>query len=330
MSIESRSYQYGSIFGPWQLGERLGSGSGGMSAVFMLHHRGADFDECSVLKVISLIEETGKYKDYSQYQKEECANTLRIRKDQAKQEVKLMELLRGYTNIVDYLDYDFSEWADNSGFGCDLLIRMELLNGLRSEMKQGRLFSETEVIRIGKDICNALILCHSKNILHQDIKPENIFVNRDGNYKLGDFGIARILDPSVDANTSIGTLQYAAPEQLRGTYDKRVDIYSLGLVLYELSNQNRLPFADSSYVSEEAVNQRLKGKQLPRPACASEALANVIMKACASAVKDRFRSAQDLWDALDAVERMEKKERNRFLPGLKRAAIRQYLSRKLM
>lgn len=61
-------------------------------------------------------------------------------------------------------------------------------------MQEGKRFAEAEIIKIGRDICAALVLCHGKDILHRDIKPENIFYNKDGNYKLGDFGISKILD----------------------------------------------------------------------------------------------------------------------------------------
>ena len=180
-----------------------------------------------------------------------------------------MSTLRSRTNTVEYLDHTFVEWEENGCFGCDMLIRMELLQDLRREInrRDPAVLSQREIIKIGKDICQALILCHSKRILHRDIKPENIFFNQDGNYKLGDFGISRILSAAANsqASTGIGTPQYWAPEQMSGRYDQRVDIYSLGLVLYELCNGNRLPFAASSYVTDEEILLRLQGVRLPPP-----------------------------------------------------------------
>lgn len=300
MSIESRSRQFGKVFGHWQIREFLGSGSGGKSAVFRLVHSDSGSVN-SALKVISLIEKQGHIERLSDTRKEEYGRVKQICKEHAEQEVLLMSGLQGRTNIVDYLDHTFVEWADENGFGCDMLIRMELLKDLRSEIENDRNFSQEDVLKIGREICNALVLCHSKNILHRDIKPENIFSNEDGNYKLGDFGVSRILSvaPTSKASTGVCTPEYAAPEQLSGKYDTRVDIYSLGLVLYELSNGNRLPFATSSYITEKEVQERMLGKPLPPPRNVSKELAAVILKACAFKPEDRYQTAEELLDALN-------------------------------
>ena len=302
MSIESRSGRYGMLFGDWQIRRTLGGGSGGRTAVFELYRNSSGWDEFSALKVVSLIEERGRRESFSLDRRNEYDTAMREHKAKAEQEVRLMEQLRGKTNIVDYLDHKFVSWSDDYGFGMDLLIRMELLKDLRGELRQGRTFREEEIIRIGKDICRALVICHGKGILHRDIKPENIFFNADGDYKLGDFGISRMMGsgPAM-ASTGIGTPEYAAPEQSSGRYDKSVDIYSLGLVLYELSNKNRLPFASSSYTRLEEVQLRLQGKPLPKPACAGEQLSGVILKACAFRPEDRFRSAEEMLQALEQI-----------------------------
>ena len=225
------------------------------------------------------------------------------RKSLALEEVKLLYALKGHTNIVSYEDRVTQPWNSADAFGVDLLIRMELLQDLRKKINSGVIFPESEIIKIGKDICNALMLCHRKNILHRDIKPENIFFNKNGDYKLGDFGVSRILDGcrTTKASTGIGTPEYAAPEQGSGSYDKRVDIYSLGLVLYELSNGNRLPFATSSYVKEVDIQRRLAAKELPKPAYASAELAKVIQKACALRPGDRYQTAKEMAAALDSI-----------------------------
>lgn len=302
MSIESRSRQYGKLFDHWQIREFLGSGSGGKSAVFRLVHASSSSVQ-SALKVISLIDKRGNFESLSESRKAEYERVKNSYRDKAEQEVLLMNGFQGRTNVVDYLDHTFVDWADESGFGCDLLIRMELLKDLRGEIEKDRVFSQKDVLKVGRDICTALILCHSKNILHRDIKPENIFFNDDGNYKLGDFGISRILDstPMSKASTSVCTPEYAAPEQISGQYDLRVDIYSLGLVLYELSNGNLLPYATSAYITEEEVRERMMGNPLPAPRNASKALAAVILKACAYRPENRYQSAREFLDALNSV-----------------------------
>lgn len=312
MSIESRSNQYGSLFGSWHVQKLLGGGSGGRSAVFQLYRSSSGWQEFCAMKVVSLIEERGRQEAMHPVRREEYSTAARQYMEAAEQEVRLMEQLRSRTNIVDYLDHQFVNWYDENSFGVDLLIRMELLQDLRSELRRGRCFREEEVIAIGRDICRALVICHSKGILHRDIKPENIFFNKDGDYKLGDFGVSRIISsaPSAVASTDIGTVAYAAPEQFRGAYDKRVDIYSLGLVLYELSNGNRLPFASTGYATDTDIQKRLLGNPLPVPcdrrpegptAPAVSRLSRIILKACAYRPQDRYASAEEMLRALDAL-----------------------------
>ena len=303
MSIESRSRKYGQVFNHWQITDFLGSGSGGKSAVFRLIHTDPNSSVQSALKVISLIEKRGCFENLTDNRKNDYLRVKTSCKELAAREVLLMNELQGRTNIVAYLDHEFIDWEDEYGFGCDMLIRMELLTDLRSKIEQDHIFSESEVLKIGKDICSALILCHKKNILHRDIKPENIFFNSDGNYKLGDFGVSRIISsaPMSKASTGVCTPEYAAPEQLSGNYDIRVDIYSLGLVLYELTNGNLLPFATSSFVSEREIQERISGKPLPNPSNASKDLAAVIQKACAFRNEDRYQSAEAFWNALNSI-----------------------------
>ena len=299
VSIESRSNQYGTVFDHWQIQELIGPGSGGKTAVFLLKRNDA-FQDFSAMKVVNLIEERGRYEDLPAYRKKEYDDALKECKAKAIPEVQMMLDLRGNTNVVDYLDHKFHSWSDSSGFGCDLLIRMELLEDLRKVIRSGRTFTESEILKVGRDIATALFLCHSNGIVHRDIKPENIFVNKKGDFKLGDFGISRILgtSPNVMASTGVGTPEYAAPEQFFGHHDKRVDIYSLGLVLYELCNRNRLPFATSSYVRPEDVERRRMGTPLPKPEGINAGLWSVIQKACAHKVADRYGTAQEFLEAL--------------------------------
>lgn len=316
MSIESRRHQYGTVFDHWQIGDKLGSGSNGRTAVFHLHHKESSQEE-SAVKVITLIEEEGRLSEFSDYRRAEYEAELEQRKSHALREVQLMYALKGYTNIVSYEDRVTEHWVEDNSFGCDLLIRMELLQDLRKIIRTGHIFSEAEIIQIGKDICSALILCHGEKdpIIHRDIKPENIFVNSRGTYKLGDFGVSRILDKcqGATATTIVGTEAYLAPEQLRKGYDERVDIYSLGLVLYELCNRNRLPFADNTYATEQSIRLRLAGNTLPAPCNASPELAKIILKACAFKPNGRYKTAQEFLDALSQVGTKDSTKRFRKL-----------------
>ena len=301
MSIDSRVRQYGSVFGKWKIREYLGGGSGGKTGVFRLVRVHDGWEEVCALKVVNIIDEAGKELDLTEEFRQDYRKHRRDLCRKAEQEVQLMYRLGSCAQVVNYLDYTFSDWQEENRYGCDMLIRMEFLTSLE-EVRRRRGYEEKEVLRIGRDIAAALVRCHQEDILHRDIKPANVFVTAQGDYKLGDFGIARILDDSHQAYTSTGTQVYAAPEQYRQeTYDHRVDVYSLGLTLYELSNRNRLPFAETSYARDDEIQMRLLGKPLPPPDDASPALAAVILKACAFDPKERYQSAQELLDALNRI-----------------------------
>ena len=118
---------------------------------------------------------------------------------------------------------------------------MELLTSLQQVLRE-RTLSEKEVIKLGKDISRALILCEKKHIIHRDIKPMNVMVSQFGDYKLGDFGVSKIMDHTTFA-TAMGTPEYQAPEVVHmEKYGHTADIYSLGIMLYWLLNNRRMPF----------------------------------------------------------------------------------------
>ena len=219
-------------------------------------------------------------------------------------EYNLMRELNGQTNIVDCAD--FATVPHEDGIGWDVYIRMELLTPLTTVMRQKKL-TEEDVLKIGKDICRALMLCESNNIIHRDIKPENIMVSKFGDYKLGDFGIARTMDHTTNA-TMVGTERYMAPEVIRREkYGKEADIYSLGLVLYWMLNNRKIPFIDADslpYADElsRAQSRRVNGEPLPPPKYGSDELRKVVLKACEYRPADRYSSAEEMYRALDAVK----------------------------
>jgi len=220
-------------------------------------------------------------------------------------EIKLMVSLKGTQNIVSVEDYKVIE--KNGKIGWDIYIRMELLTSFNDFIGEKKL-TEKDVIKLGLDICSALELCAQRGIIHRDIKPENIFISDFGYFKLGDFGIGRQLEKSVSARTRKGTLNYMAPEVNNGShYDSRADIYSLGIVLYKLLNNNRIPFLDPykqivQYGDRvKAVEKRMDGEPLPPPVQASTELAAVILKACAFKPEDRFGNSALFKSALSGL-----------------------------
>lgn len=219
-------------------------------------------------------------------------------------EIRLMESFKGTQNIVSIEDYKVIERTDVLGW--DIYIRMELLTPFSTYLCDRKMTQE-DVIQLGCDICTALELCGRRNIIHRDIKPENIFVNSFGSFKLGDFGTARNMESLTGGLSQKGTFNYMAPEVVSGCdYDARVDVYSLGLVLYRLLNNNRLPFISEKQLlspaeRRNAFDRRIRGEQLPPPSGASENLAKVILKACAFRPEDRYENAAQMRTALQAL-----------------------------
>lgn len=138
--------------------------------------------------------------------------------------------------------YDFGQAG---GF---YFLLMEFVDGVNlRQLLQTKRLTPQEALRIVPQVCEALQCAHENNIVHCDIKPENLLVDKMGTVKIADFGIAKMIGhevtaPMTDAETqneksasyTLGTPTYAAPEQQSGNADQRADIYSLGVVLYEL------------------------------------------------------------------------------------------------
>lgn len=288
----------------WEIEKQLGRGSYG--TVYQAVRK--DYAESrTAIKIISIppdasltdslrsegIGDTGM-KTYLQ----ELVNTFVV-------EIQLMESLKGNPHIVSIDDYKVVEHTGDTGW--DIYIRMELLTPLQTYLCDKKM-SEEDVIRLGIELCAALEACEQKHILHRDIKPENIFLSDFGNFKLGDFGVARRLGQMNGSLSQQGTLNYMAPEIARGeSYDGRADIYSLGIVLYRLLNQNRLPFLNtekqllSPNEREAALERRLRGDPLPPPRNASDAFSDVILCACDPDPNLRYSSASEMKRALARI-----------------------------
>ena len=220
-------------------------------------------------------------------------------------EFSIMFKLKGTANIVSCEDLRVLEHPD--GIGWDILIRMELLHPLLPYVYQHPM-ARRDIIRLGIDICKALELCQRYNIIHRDIKPENIFISDNGDYKLGDFGIARTIERTTSGLSKKGTYSYMAPEVYIGKkYGFSVDTYSLGLVLYRMLNKNRGPFlpqppeAITFSSREQALGRRISGEALPRPFYGEGRLGEIVLKACAFDPKDRYSSPQQLRQELEAI-----------------------------
>ena len=302
MSIEALKQ----IWPEWQVkGRPLGKGS--FSVVYKAVRRDHGVESYAAIKVISIPTDPSEVDSLrSEGLDMNAARTyLQQIVTDFVNEIQLMESLKGVQNIVSVEDYKVVEKTGEIGW--DIYIRMELLTSFNAYICDKKL-TEKEVIKLGCDICTALEICAKRNIIHRDIKPENIFINNFGDFKLGDFGIARKLENMTGGLSQKGTFNYMAPEVAKSSkYDARVDIYSLGIVLYRLLNGNRLPFLDTKKQlldpneKKNAVDRRLRGEALPAPCDASPAMANLILRACAYDPNMRFTSATEMKQALMSV-----------------------------
>ena len=297
--------KYEPIFGKWHIVRELGEGSFGK--VFEIERRDFGGTYKAALKAITIPQSQSEVKDILASGMDEQSATSYFRGfvEEMIAEFVLMSKLKGHSNIVSYEDHDVIQHAE--GIGWDIFIRMELLTPLLDYTRKSDL-SRSDVIKLGIDICKALEVCRKNNIIHRDIKPQNIFISDLGDFKLGDFGIARTVEKTMGGLSKKGTYHYMAPEVFKSEpYGASVDIYSLGIVLYRFMNNNRLPFFPpfpspiKFSDSDAALARRMKGETIPAPANADDALSQVILKACAYSPKDRYLSPSDMRRDLEAL-----------------------------
>ena len=220
-------------------------------------------------------------------------------------QISLTMNLRENPNIVSIEDYYVYEHPDEIRW--DIFIRSEYLTSLSDFMIQNEL-DEKAVCKLGIDICQAISHCQKRDIIHCDIKPDNIFISQNGDYKLGNFGFAGTLSRTNGSMASFDADDYMAPEMLlQKGYDSTVDIYSLGIVLYKLLNNNRMPFidAEADHISandkKQALENRLNGDNFPAPAHASTEMSIAILKACRFEPSQRYQSADEMRSQLHKV-----------------------------
>lgn len=294
------------IWPDWKATKLLGEGSFGK--VYEIVRNNFGIEEHCALKVITIPSSPAELQSMRNEGMDDASATAYYKGlvEEFVQEIALMSKLKGNVNIVGYEDYAVIEHEDSIGW--DIIIRMELLTALPAYIKD-RSFTVNDVIKLATDVCNALEVCHEQKIIHRDIKPDNIFVSQNGDYKLGDFGVARTIEKTVSGLSKKGTYTYMAPEVYKGeAYGTNVDLYSLGIVMYKLLNNNREPvlpphpelikYSDKN----DALVKRMNGDIIPPPANCNEFLSRVILKSINFKSWERYQLPSQMKADLQSVK----------------------------
>ena len=210
--------------------------------------------------------------------------------DRFRNELKLARKIR-HKNVCQMYDLN----KENEKY----YITMEYVPGedLKSFIRRSRQLSINGAVSIASQVCEGLIEAHKHGVIHRDLKPSNIMIDRDGNVRIMDFGIARSLKSKgiTGAGIMIGTPEYLSPEQADGEdVDSRSDIYSLGVILYEIVS-GQLPFQGDTPLSL-AVKHRIEKPKNPRTINPGipESLSQIILKCLEKNRDDRYLTAGEL------------------------------------
>ncbi|MBQ3137149.1 MAG: protein kinase [Clostridia bacterium] len=284
------------VFGEWYTDKQIGTGTDGK--VFSIYREKYDgTKEKSILKIIRLGENRNERKTFNLnenedvYEEEYDGEYEKIIRS-IKKNIRSVRKSDDGKYFVRYEDLELRKASD--GKGKLILIKLEECRSLTDILKELS-FTLEETMRLGINICNSLIKCRSFGYIYPNLKPENILFDRSGRCKLGDFGTFSCLEPSKTSIAYKRTQYFMAPEVIRtGNVNCTVDTYSLGLILYMLTNRNRLPFMEpypqnvtiNSY--NTATQMRVSGNEISRPALASDELWKIIRKACAFNINERY------------------------------------------
>lgn len=213
----------------------------------------------------------------------------------------------GVQHIVRYYENDIV--TTDSPRRYDVYILMEYLTPIEEFIRNTE-FLICDVVRLGIEILEGLSACHKNGVIHRDIKDDNIFVSDKGEFKIGDFGVSKILKDASRAESLKGTPNFLAPEVYlgKGGYTKSVDLYSLGIVLYRLLNYGRNPFLPcfpAQYFlqdEDEAFEKRMSGAIPDLPALGGMQIGQAVVKAISGRM-ERYQTADEFISALKLAEK---------------------------
>ncbi|MEG0368347.1 MAG: serine/threonine-protein kinase, partial [Coprobacillus sp.] len=276
-----------SIFESWEIKDLIGKGNFG--AVYEIEKDG----EKEAMKVVNIYPSNT---DFNEILGVDNHGELEEKTSLVMKEIDMLYHLKGNTHIVNYIDH----YVDKKEDVYSLYLKMEYLQ--RLDNYYGKEIESDKALSITYDILDALTICEDNNIVHGDIKPQNIMVDNHGNNKLTDFGISKIMNQEKISNY---TPAYAAPEIITdGRYTKQSDLYSLGLVIYQIYNNNLLPFMKNNFEKKDTskIIERRLNKDVPAPTNGSKELNEFLSKALNRNPEERFQSAKEMKDELQRLD----------------------------
>ena len=277
-----RLQEYEPLWDEWTMDKFLYEGN--LSNVYQVKNK----DNIGVIKVISVPKiqtEVGKGQNLET--REQMNSYFREVVSVLENEVSKLTILEGIPNVLTYKKYQVFERRTEIGF--DFILLMDKEQSLL-EYVASKKITNKEIVRIVREVGETLQKAHSEDVIHKDIKVENIFVGNNGQSILGDFALARKIESFQSRSYRKMDSIYMAPEVM-SEYDYNVatDIFALGMVLYLLLNDGQIP---------QFCNRRTFKTEIPKPLRAKEKLANIVLKAISYRARERYVSAKEFCDAL--------------------------------
>lgn len=293
---ELRFFDHGRFNGNSPKAALLGKGASGY--VYSLKRSDGDAHPLAVKIIPIPRDDDSKFNNLTEEKRR-----LRIEREisNVREEIKIMKKLEGDSHICYFSDSRIVQRSDPYGY--DAMIFMDQLISLRDYLRANATGISNRdygiiVLNIWKDISAALSVCESNSILHLDVKPDNIFyASNSGYFKLSDFGVA-VNSQTVRPGVYVGTPDYMAPElQKKAGGNAKVDIYSLGVTIYQLFNDNRLPFEGEGTDRKTAIEMRSSGKfSIPEIPGIPKEVNAVLLKCLSQNAEDRPASNRDVFE----------------------------------
>ena len=293
--LPNRLKGYGELWSSWHIGEEIGEGFG--SKVYILTNKNG---EVSVLKAISSAFGADDEK----------------REETIEQLLQKLEALKECPGAIPIEDYEVRVVRDYTQqiAGYDILLRMKRMYSLQRVMDETIYLDEAEVIEMALEIASILKEAHAKGIIHGNIKPSNIFIQKGPDnmpvYYLADFASNKIR--GYREGNLIGAT-YCSPESATLGVEEEAsdDFYSLGLVIYQLLNKNEIPFIEESDLDlGAAVKRRMAGAALPELNGRHSDMDEVMMRCCSYKKQYRDHNANGILGDLQECQKQLGKRKN--------------------